>query len=74
MLSYGVGVWKAIRIGWDNFLPHCSLKVGIGDGVNFCRHRWCREEPVEVAFPAIARIASYREVPVNGCFKVEVMA
>ena len=33
--SYGVGVWRTIRNGWEVFKGKTSFKVGSGDKVKF---------------------------------------
>lgn len=62
---------KAIRRGWDSFSPHCSFKVGKGDRVKFWRHRWCGEEPLEVAFPPLSLDFLEIKTCSNGCLKME---
>ena len=34
---YGVGMWKCIRKGWDNFKQHVRFKVGNGPKYYFGR-------------------------------------
>jgi hypothetical protein len=33
--TFGVGVWKGIRRGWDNFKQHAQFKVGDDSRVLF---------------------------------------
>lgn len=33
--SYGVGVWKGIRKGWDVFQRHIEFEIGDGSSVRF---------------------------------------
>ena len=35
MGTFGVGVWKQIRRGWDNFSNFLRFEVGVGFKVSF---------------------------------------
>ena len=53
---FGVGVWKAIRNGWDVFKANTRLKVGSGIRVKFWGDRWCGETLLRDAFPGLYSI------------------
>ena len=44
---YGVGVWKAIRNGWENFRSHSRFLVGDGTRVKFWKDLWCENQSLE---------------------------
>jgi hypothetical protein len=58
---YGVGVWKCIRRGWDNFKQHVWFEVGNGSRVLFWQDVWCGELPLKTVSPALFNIACAKE-------------
>jgi hypothetical protein len=58
---YGVGVWKCIRRGWDNFKQYVQFEVGDGSRVLFWHDVWCGELPLKILFPALFNIACTKE-------------
>ncbi|RVW69837.1 putative ribonuclease H protein [Vitis vinifera] len=42
---YGVGVWKAIRNGWESFRSHSRFIVGDDTRVKFWKDLWCETNP-----------------------------
>ena len=59
--SYGVGVWKCIRRGWDNFKQYVQFEVGDGSRVLFWHDVCCGELPLKILFPALFNIACTKE-------------
>uniref|UniRef100_A0A2N9G249 Reverse transcriptase domain-containing protein n=1 Tax=Fagus sylvatica TaxID=28930 RepID=A0A2N9G249_FAGSY len=39
-VPYGVGLWKFIRVGWDDFSRHSAFQVGDGAQVKFWLDTW----------------------------------
>ena len=58
---YGVGVWKCIRRGWDNFKRHVQFELGDGSRVLFWHDVWCGELPLKILFPNLFNIACAEE-------------
>jgi hypothetical protein len=48
--SFGVGVWKYIRRGWDSFAAHVRYKVGDGSLILFWHDVWCEDLPLKFLF------------------------
>jgi hypothetical protein len=55
--SYGFGVWKSIRRGWDAFAAHVRYEIGNGSKVQFWHDLWCGEIPLKILFPELFLIA-----------------
>ena len=55
--SYGVGLWKAIRLLWELVSFRTLFVVGNGRRVKFWRDRWCGDEPLCVSFPSLFALA-----------------
>ena len=47
---YGVGLWKYIRKGWEEFYSFIIFKVGDGSCIKFWHDPWCEEFPLESGF------------------------
>ncbi|RVW82108.1 Transposon TX1 uncharacterized 149 kDa protein [Vitis vinifera] len=58
---YGVGVWKAIRNGWENFRSHSRFLVGDGTRVKFWKDLWCENQSLEEAFPILFNLSVNKE-------------
>ncbi|KAG6679622.1 hypothetical protein I3842_13G001800 [Carya illinoinensis] len=56
--AYGVGVWKLIWNGWDDFLCNCRLEVGSGMRIRFWHDIWYGDIALKNAFPSLYRIVS----------------
>ncbi|RVW90819.1 putative ribonuclease H protein [Vitis vinifera] len=54
---YGVGVWKAIRNGWESFRSHSHFFVGDGTKVKFWKDLWCENQSLEEAFPTLFNLS-----------------
>jgi len=59
--SFGVGVWKCIRRGWDAFAAHVRYEVGDGSKVLFWHDVWCGEVPLKTLFLDLFLIASGKD-------------
>ena len=57
--SYGVGLWKAIRLLWELVSSITLFVVGNGRRVKFWRDRWCCDEPLCVSFPSLFTLVSW---------------
>ncbi|KAJ9675215.1 hypothetical protein PVL29_024243 [Vitis rotundifolia] len=58
---YGVGVWKAIRNGWEKFQSHSCFIVGDGTRVKFWKDLWCKNHSLEEAFPTLFNLSINKE-------------
>ncbi|RVX09662.1 F-box protein [Vitis vinifera] len=58
---YGVGVWKAIRNGWEDFRSHSRFLVGDGTRVKFWKDLWCENQSLEEAFPILFNLSVNKE-------------
>ncbi|RVW76644.1 putative ribonuclease H protein [Vitis vinifera] len=58
---YGVGVWKAIRKGWEKFCSHSRFIIGDGTRVKFWKDLWCGNQSLEEAFPILFNLSVNKE-------------
>ena len=58
---YGVGVWKAIRNGWENIRTHSCFIVRDGTRVKFWKGLWCENQSLEDAFPNLFNLTVNKE-------------
>uniref|UniRef100_A0A2N9F9F3 Reverse transcriptase domain-containing protein n=1 Tax=Fagus sylvatica TaxID=28930 RepID=A0A2N9F9F3_FAGSY len=54
-VPYGVGLWKFIRAGWDDFSRHLAFQVGDVTWVKFWLDTWCGVQPLRDSFPVLFR-------------------
>ena len=59
--SYGVGLWKAIRLLWELVFSRTLFVVGNGRRVKFWKDGWCGDEPLCVSLPSLFALASSKE-------------
>jgi len=59
--SYGFGVWKSIRRGWDAFAAHVRYEIGNGSKVLFWHDVWCGEISLKNLFPDLFLIARRKD-------------
>jgi hypothetical protein len=57
MGSFGVGVRKHIRRGWDKFSTFVRFEVGVGSKVSFWHDIWCGDRPLKISNPVLFNIA-----------------
>jgi hypothetical protein len=65
MGTYGVGVWKHIRRGWECFSKFIKFEVGDGSQISFWHDIWCGDQPLKVSYPELYRIARNKEAWVS---------
>jgi hypothetical protein len=65
MRSYGVGVWKHIRRGWECFSKFIKFEVGDGYHISFWYDTWCGDQLLKVSYPELYRIARNKEAWVS---------
>jgi hypothetical protein len=54
--SYGVGVWKYIRKGWEKFCNSVRFAVGDGSHISFWHDWWCGERSLKHCYPILYSI------------------
>ena len=54
---YGVSLWKFIRAGWDSFSRLFTFTVGDGSRIKFWYDSWCGDQPLQLQFPELFRLA-----------------
>ncbi|RVW20626.1 Transposon TX1 uncharacterized 149 kDa protein [Vitis vinifera] len=59
--SYGVGLWKAIRRGWDALGDNLAYSVGNGRRVRFWKDKWCGDDQLCTSFPSLFAISLDKE-------------
>lgn len=69
--SYGSGVWKGIRKGWDSFERHISFDIGNGAKVRFWKDKWCGELELWRLFPSLFNLAVDKDCLVSSVLQVE---
>ncbi|XP_059629880.1 uncharacterized protein LOC132272811 [Cornus florida] len=67
----GVGFWKFIRKGWDEFSKHIRFRLRDGRRICFWEDVWCGDVPLAIAFPQLYRIASDRQAMVVNCYHLD---
>jgi hypothetical protein len=65
MRSYGVGVWKHIRRGWECFSKFIKFEGGDGSQISFWHATWCGDQPLKESYPELYRIARTKEAWVS---------
>jgi hypothetical protein len=66
--TFGIGLWKHIRRGWDMFARNVRFEVGLGSKILFWHDTWCGNQPLKHAYPSLYRIARYKEAWVKDNF------
>lgn len=59
--SYGLGLWKVIRCGWEDFRRRSHFIVGNGRRLKCWKDRWCSENFFEESFLDLIFIAIDKE-------------
>ena len=58
---HGCGLWRGIRMGWEDFSKNTQFVVGLGNRVRFWQDGWYGDRPFQVAFPRLYGIAIDKE-------------
>ena len=58
---YGVGVWKAIRNGWEDFKDKTMLQVGSRNRVKSWKDSWFGDMSLRDEFSGLYAIASFKD-------------
>lgn len=69
--SYGSGVWKGIRRGWELFERHISFDIGDGSKIRFWKDRWSGELELWRLFPSLFNLAVDKDCLVSSVLRVE---
>jgi hypothetical protein len=59
--SHGVGLWKFICMGWQNFRRFIKFDPGEGSKIRFWDDVWCGDRALKEAFPGLYSIACLKE-------------
>jgi len=62
--TFGVGVWKHIRRGWDKFRNFVRFEVGVGSHVTFWHDLWCGDRSLKQCFPVLFSIVRNKDARV----------
>jgi hypothetical protein len=62
--SHGVGLWKYICLGWQNFRRFFKYDVGEGSKIRFWDDVWCGERALKEVYPGLFSIASLKEASI----------
>ncbi|KAJ9677624.1 hypothetical protein PVL29_022550 [Vitis rotundifolia] len=57
--SYGTGLWKDIRKGWEKFLLRTSIRIGNGSRTRFWWDLWVGDAKLKDLFPSLFRLATH---------------
>ncbi|RVW81102.1 putative ribonuclease H protein [Vitis vinifera] len=59
--SYGVGLWKAIRRGWEAIGNNLVYSMGNGRRIRFWEEKWCGDDKLCSLFPSLYAISLDKE-------------
>jgi len=62
--AFGVGLWKYIRKGWENFSKFLRYEVGDGNRTRFWHDLWCGDTILKEVFPDFFGIARVKDASV----------
>jgi hypothetical protein len=62
--AHGVGLWKFICMGWNNFKRHVRFDLGVGSKISFWEDVWCGEVSLKDTFPGMFSIAGLKEASI----------
>ena len=69
--AYGVGLWKYIHNGWDNFSRLLKFEVGDGSRIRFWDDVWCMDGTLKDAFPDLYCLARVQAAFVGDNFQYQ---
>ena len=58
--AHGCGLWRGIRMGWEDFSKNCQFVVRLGNRVRYWQDGWYGDQPFQLAFPRLYGIALIR--------------
>ena len=58
---HGCGLWRNIRMRWEEFSKNIRFVVGVGDRVKLWTNQWCGDFPLQLTFPSVYGIASNKK-------------
>jgi hypothetical protein len=61
MGTFGVGVWKFIRRGYETFSKFVKYEVGNGSNVSFWLDVWCGDVTLKISYPDLFSIACSKD-------------
>jgi hypothetical protein len=62
--SFGVGVWKHIRRGWEKFCNFVRFEVGDESYISFWHDWWCKDRSLNQCFPVLFSIVRNKDATV----------
>jgi hypothetical protein len=62
--SHGVGLWKFICMGWQNFRRFFKYDPGEGSKIHFWEDVWCGDRTLKEEFPGLYNIASFKDASI----------
>jgi hypothetical protein len=62
--SHGVGLWKFICMGWQNFRRFFKYDPGEGSKIHFWEDVWCGDRTLKEEFPGLYSIASFKDASI----------
>jgi hypothetical protein len=62
--TFGVGVWKHIKRGWDKFNNFVRFEAGLGAIVSFCHDLWCGDRSLKLCYPVLFSVSRHKDVRV----------
>jgi hypothetical protein len=62
--SHGVGLWKFICMGWQNFRRFFKFDPGEGSKIRFWEDVWCGDRTLREEFPGLYSIASLKDASI----------
>ena len=68
--TFGVGLSKNIRRGWEKFASHTEFEVGDGSKVRFWHDIWCKDMTLKEAFQELSGIACATDAYVEASLEI----
>ncbi|KAG5617959.1 hypothetical protein H5410_017783 [Solanum commersonii] len=58
---YGTGLWRSIRVLWEEDKPNFKMKVGNGNKIKFWKDEWHEKGNLETLFPDRYNLAMFQQ-------------